>query len=105
MTFKIAAQKAINSMFSNLGEPAVYQPQNRENQEIFVVKRQPDEVINALETRVHTSSCLLNISAEKVPIPTAGDRIIIGSTTFLVKGEPIIDQHNLVWQIEVENEA
>ena len=100
MTFQAAAQRTVDSLFTKLGVEAVYTPNGGSAVDVTVIRRHPDEILDVAESRIHTETSLFEVRASEIAAPAADDQISVGDSTFVVKGEPLKDQHGLVWRLE-----
>ena len=100
MSFHVGARRAINSVFATFGVQGVYTPQGGTPLNVTVIKRQPDEVIDVLDTRIHTPTAYFLMKQSDVPSPKTGDVLEIDGLNYAIQGEPVQDQHHLCWQLE-----
>lgn len=100
MSYHVGAQRAINSVFTTFGVQGEYTPQGGTPLNVTVIKRQPDEVIDVLDTPVHSATNQFVLRHCEVVAPKAGDTLVIGATTYTVQGTPVQDQHRMYWHFE-----
>lgn len=105
MTFKEAAQRSVNSIFSRLGEDATFTAAGGQPLAVRAVRRQPDEIIDVASSRIHTEINILLLRVAEVATPKAGDALQLGTESFVIQGEPEREQHGLVWKLEAYPDA
>lgn len=93
---------AVDSLFNRLGIDAVYLPNSGGDPvNIRIIAKQPDEVFNVADTRVHSESNIFDIKVSDIASPIAGDKIQINTDIFTIYGEPKKDLHGITWQLEI----
>jgi hypothetical protein len=100
MGFQQAAGRAVDSLFIRLGIPAIYTPAGGAPVAVTITRSQPDEIVDVVASRVHTATEIFQLRVAEVPNPQAGDSLQVGGDTFTIQGEPVRDQHGLVWRLE-----
>ena len=100
MSFKEAAQRSVNSIFSLLGEDATFTATVGQPLTVRAVRRQPDEILDVASSRIHTATDIFLLRVAEVANPKAGDALQLGTESFVIQGEPRLEQHGLVWQID-----
>ena len=68
---------------------------------VRVVFRAPDQVANFGGGRFVATGRFVDVRIAEVPTLQAGDTFEINSTTYVVQGEPLADDDNLIWSAEV----
>lgn len=100
MTFQDTARRTVDTLFEKFGRAASYQFSDDETQDILVVHRLPDRVIDIGESFVHTGTDLFEIRVSDIANPLTNELLIIESVIYKIFGEPRLDQHGLVWKLE-----
>lgn len=100
MTFKDAAGRSVNSIFSRLGEDATFTAAGGQPLTVRAVRRQPDEILDVASSRIHTATDIFLLRVAEVSNPKAGDALQLGTESFVIQGEPQREQHGLVWKLE-----
>jgi hypothetical protein len=68
---------------------------------VRVVFRAPDQVANFGGGRFVATGRFVDVRISEVPTLQPGDTFEIGSATYVVQGEPLADDDNLIWSAEV----
>jgi hypothetical protein len=68
---------------------------------VRVVFRAPDTMSNFGGGRFVAQSRFVDVRITEVPALQPGDTFEIGSGTYVVQGEPLADDDNLIWSAEV----
>jgi hypothetical protein len=68
---------------------------------VRVVFRAPDQVANFGGGRFVAAVRFVDVRITEVPSLQAGDTFEIASITYVVQGEPLADDDNLIWTAEV----
>lgn len=68
---------------------------------VKVVFRAPDTMANFGGGRFVAQSRFIDVRLSEVPILQPGDTFEIGSSSYVVQGEPTRDDDNLIWSAEV----
>jgi hypothetical protein len=105
MTFKEAAQRTIDSIFSRLGEDVVFTVAGGQPLTVRAVRRQPDEIMDVASSRLHVETTIFQLRVVEVAAPKAGDTLQLGNESFIIQGEPQREQHGLVWKLEAYLDA
>lgn len=100
MTFKDAAGRSVNSIFSLLGEEATFTAAGGQPLTVRAVRRQPDEILDVANSRIHTATDIFFLRVAEVANPKVGDALKLGTESFVIQGEPQREQHGLVWKLE-----
>lgn len=95
-----AFQQAGQRIFARLASSGVYHPAGGTDVEIGLIRSQPTESTSLFSTQISSASTSFWILASAVPEPKAGDTITIGSRTFVVQGEPELDQLGVSWHLD-----
>jgi hypothetical protein len=77
VTFKEAAQRSVNSIFSRLGEDATFTAAGGQPLAVRAVRRQPDEIIDVASSRIHTEINILLLRVETIHIEPDNLRLLI----------------------------
>ena len=95
--------EAIDVLFSDphLARDAVYRPGGTgEGTPVRVMRRQPDRIEGFGETRIASSTTVLDVRISEVPEPAVGDTLELDGRTLVVQGSPILDTEGLVWAVD-----
>jgi len=68
---------------------------------VRIVFRAPDAVANFGGGRFVAQSCFIDVRTLEVPNLATGDTFEIGTAIYVVQGEPLADDDNLIWSAEV----
>lgn len=96
----VAFKQAIDLLFARLGVVATYSDATKQEAVMIIIKS-PDRIMDFKEAHIHTPSNIIEVRRSEVPHPKAGDLIKIGQTSYKIQGEPKVDQHQLVWTLNV----
>jgi hypothetical protein len=85
----------------HLARDAVYRPGGTgDGIPVRVMRRQPDRVEGFGETRIASSTTMLDVRVSEVAEPVAGDTLALDGKTVVVQGAPILDAEGLVWTVD-----
>ena len=85
----------------HLARDAVYRPGGTgDGIPIRVMRRQPDRIEGFGETRIASSTTVLDLRVSEVPEPASGDTLELDGRTVIVQGTPILDAEGLVWTVD-----
>jgi hypothetical protein len=62
--------------------------------------RQPDRVESFGETRLASSTTVLDVRLSDIEEPVAGDTLALDGRTVVVQGTPLLDAEGLVWTLD-----
>jgi hypothetical protein len=100
MSFQASASKAVDALFDKFGHAAHLVFRDNSEADALVIHRFPDQVIDVMDTRVHTATDLFELRLSEIsPLKTVY-QIILNGKTYVAHGEPVRDQHGLVLKIE-----
>lgn len=85
----------------NLGSAATFLPLAGGSSSVRVITRAPDVYRDVGSSMVETPTLTLEVRVSECPVIVAGDRFVVGSTTFTVQGAPLRDELQLMWQVDV----
>ena len=94
---------ATNVLFADphLARDAVYRPGGvGDGVPVRVMRRQPDRIEGFGETRIASSTTVLDVRVSEVAEPMAGDTLVLDGRTVVVQGTPILDAEGLVWTVD-----
>ena len=95
---------AIDLLFTdaNIGREAIWRAGGSGiGVDVKVVFRAPDTTASFGGGRFVAQSRFIDVRISEVPVLAPGDTFEIGSTIYLVQGEPTRDDDNLIWSAEV----
>jgi hypothetical protein len=85
----------------HLARDAVYRPAGvGDGIPVRVTLRQPDRIESFGETRLASSTTLLDVRVSEVPEPKAGDTLGVDGRTVVVQGSPILDAEGLFYTVD-----
>jgi hypothetical protein len=85
----------------HLARDAVYRPGGvGDGIPVRVMSRQPDRVEGFGETRLASSTTVLDVRVSEVAEPAAGDTLDLDGRTVVVQGTPILDAEGLVYTLD-----
>ncbi len=96
--------QAVDALFTdpNIGRDAIWRAGgNGAGVAVRVVFRAPDTVANFGGGRFVAQPRFIDVRTTEVATLTNGDTFEIGSNLYIVQGEPVRDDDNLVWSAEV----
>ena len=67
---------------------------------VRVMRRQPDRIESFRETRLASSTTVLDVRVSEVSEPAAGDTVDLDDRTVVVQGTPLLDAEGLVWTVD-----
>lgn len=85
----------------HLARNAVYRPGGvGDGIPVRVMRRQPDRIEGLGETRIASSTAILDVRVSEVAEPAAGDTLELEGRTVVVQGTPLLDAEGLVWTLD-----
>lgn len=98
-----AFETATNAIFAdvNLAESASFMPRSGGLAWVRVIKRAPDAYQKVGTSMIETPSLTLEVKVSDCPTIVPGDQFQIGSTIYTVQGEPLKDELNLAWTVDL----
>jgi hypothetical protein len=85
----------------HLARDAVYRPAGAgDGIPVRVMLRRPDRIESFGETRLASSTTMLDVRASEVAEPAAGDTLSLDGRTVVVQGTPLLDAEGLVWSLD-----
>ena len=85
----------------HLARDAVYRPAGAgDGIPVRVMLRRPDRIEGFGETRIASSTTMLDLRASDVAEPAAGDTLELDGRTVVVQGTPILDAEGLVYTVD-----
>ena len=94
---------AIDVLFADphLARDALYRPGGAgDGIPVRVMRRQPDRIEGFSETRIASSTTMLDVRVSEVAAPEAGDTLELDGRTVVVQGTPILDAEGLVYTVD-----
>jgi len=94
---------AVDGLFDdpNIARGALYRPGGEgEAIPVRVITSRPDRVEDFGETRLASSSLVLDLRRGDIAEPAEGDMIELDGESFMVQGTPLLDGEGLVWTLE-----
>ena len=67
---------------------------------VRVMLRGPDRIENFGETRIASSTTMLDLRSSEVAEPAAGDTLALDGSTIVVQGTPLLDAEGLVYTLD-----
>jgi len=85
----------------NLARDAVYRPAGTgDGIPVRVMLRRPDRIESFGQTRLASSTTMLDVRASEVAEPVAGDTLEVDGRTVVVRGTPLLAAEGLVWTLD-----
>ena len=85
----------------HLARDAFYRPAGAgDGIPVRVMLRRPDRIESFGETRLASSTTMLDLRSSKVAEPEAGDTLDLDGRTVVVQGTPLLDAEGLVWTLD-----
>lgn len=100
MTINPMINKAVDSLFLRLGQPAEY---NGKTVPILVFA--PDDVGEVGFANTISPTTLIRVRVSDAPDLAVGDTFECGGATYRVMSDPRREQHRLVWRAEVHRHS
>jgi hypothetical protein len=97
---KAVFERAIGQMFKGLGQVARYRSLGSIEQEILVIPKAPDMILDYRDTRIHSEALMLQVQKSEVSSPKPGDEIDFDDRCYRVQGEPSLGLHGFVFELE-----
>jgi hypothetical protein len=94
---------AIDALFADphLARDAVHRPAGEgDGIPVRVMTRRPDRIESFGETRLASSTTMLDVRASEIAEPEAGDTLQLDGRTVIVQGTPLLDAEGLVWTLD-----
>ena len=86
---------------ANLVTVAMYVPLHGSQKHVSVIAHKPDEFHTIGESIIATPTLTIDVAVSSCPDITPGEKFIIEGKTFIVQGEPKMDQNNLTARIDL----
>jgi hypothetical protein len=67
---------------------------------VRVMLRRPDRIESFGETRLASSTTMLDLRASEIAAPEPGDTVEVDGRTVVVQGTPLLDAEALVWTVD-----
>ena len=94
--------RVLDEVFAIFGKAIDYCPAEDETRQLMAIIKQPDIISEFGESRILSSSLIIEIRKAEAPIIQAGDGFIIDGITYQIQGEAIShDPDNLIWRLEL----
>lgn len=85
----------------HLARDAVYRPAGAgDGTPVRVMLRRPDRIESFGETRLASSTAMLDLRVSEVAEPAAGDTLELDGRTAVIQGTPLLDAGGLVWSLD-----
>ena len=85
----------------HLARDAVYRPAGAgDGIPVRVMLRRPDRIESFGETRLASSTAMLDLRSSEVAEPEAGDTLELDGRTVVIQGTPLLDAEGLVWTLD-----
>ena len=85
----------------HLAQDAVYRPAGAgDGIPVRVMLRRPDRVESFGETRIASSTTMLDVRVSEVAEPAAGDTLAVDGRTVVIQGTPLLDAEGLIWTVD-----
>jgi hypothetical protein len=98
-----ALKAATDVLFADphLARDAVYRPAGAgDGIPVRVMLRRPDRIEGFGETRIASSTTMLDVRVSEISEPAAGDTLELDGRTVVVQGTPILDAEGLVYTVD-----
>ena len=98
-----AFDSAIATLFAdqNLAIIATFVPQIGPNASLRVIIRAPDTFQKVGSSMIETPSQTLEVQVSDCPSIAPGDQFVIGSSIYTVQGQPLRDELQLTWLVDI----
>ena len=93
--------KAINSLFRHIGIDGFYQRMGVEKQPVRLILRQPDPLFELGDRQLLAQQYRIDVRVSEWALPHRGDFLFIDDGSYSIEDEPRLDQHQLVWLLDV----
>ncbi len=101
MTAQARFMKAINSLFRHQGTDGFYQKTGSRKMPVRVIFRQPDPLFELGDRQILVDQYRVDVRVSECASPRRGDVFFIHEKSYSVEEEPRLDQHQLVWILDV----
>lgn len=98
--FHAIASQSIESLFRVFADQALLVFKDGTQVNAPIISRFPDEIVDILDTRVHSATRMFDIKISDMPTGRILEEIHLNNRIYKVQGEPIADQHNLALKVE-----
>lgn len=98
--FQAIASQTIESLFRVFADQALLICRDGTEITAPVISRFPDEIVDILDTRVHSETRMFDIRPQDIPTGKHLDIIQVNNRVYKVQGEPVQDQHQLSLRVE-----
>ena len=98
--FQAIASQTIESLFRVFADQALLTCRDGTKIDAPVIRCFPDEIVDILDTRVHSETRMFDIKAQDIPTGKTLESISISDRLYKIQGEPVADQHNLLLKVE-----
>lgn len=92
---------AVDVLFAdvNLGAAATFTPDGGMPVPVRVISRRPDRIVAFGDARLASDSAMFDLRVSEVANPRPGDRLDVGTESYVIFGEPVRDAERLVWTV------
>ena len=87
-------------VFETLGYSAIFKPRRGEEKNVTVLCRQPENLYEVGDSKSVAQISDLVIRKSEISRINVGDLIKIGSNTYKIYEEPLLDTSNLLWNLK-----
>ena len=101
MDVKLRFTKSINSLFRHSGIDGFYQRIGKEKIPVRLIIRQPDPLFELGDRHIVVDQLRIDVRVSEIPLLYRGDSFIINDKYYSIEEEPTLDQHQLVWLLDV----
>jgi len=98
--FQAIAAQSIESLFRVFADQALLICRDGTQITAPVISRFSDEIVDILDTRVHSDTRIFDVKSQDIPTGKILDAIHLNDRIYKVQGEPVQDQHQLSLRVE-----
>lgn len=92
---------AVDPVFSEFGETAVYESLAAEQTEVTVIRRMPDRITGFGESAIFSGTAVFEVRVSELAAPVKGGKIIYNATNYIIQSPPERqDDLQLVWVLD-----
>jgi hypothetical protein len=100
MTFRNSAIKSVDVLFNRFGKTARLIFADETEIEALVIHRLPDKITDVFDARVHSETDMFEVRLSDIPASKTLQSIVLDSKRYILQGQPIKDQHNLIVKVD-----
>ena len=100
MTFRNSAIKSVDVLFNRFGKSVRLIFVDETEIDALVIHRLPDKITDVFDARVHSETDMFEVCLSDIPAGKTLQAIVLDSKRYIMQGEPVKDQHNLIVKVD-----